>query len=184
MLNQKLLIGGIVLALVVPLLFGAYDGSSGFVGPKGDKGDQGDRQLGALVGNELNFPSWVVNGVTSRYHRVGLNQASTTLCSMRNLNATSTFTGGIDLRTSDDAAMLVAIARGVKPGATTTIIGNQIAVVALEQATIVATSTSAQILTLDHLIAPLEYVNITAQGDSGTYSLTGACTGEFRIYGR
>ncbi len=42
MLNNKVLLGGVILALALPLLFGAYTGGGVVIGPKGDKGDAGE----------------------------------------------------------------------------------------------------------------------------------------------
>ena len=50
--KENLVVAGVVLALVLPLLFGAYTDGGLIVGPQGDKGDKGEQGLGGASGPE------------------------------------------------------------------------------------------------------------------------------------
>lgn len=112
--------------------------------------------------------------------RTSYTAATTTPCAIQSPAATSTLVMASALFTvSSTTASTVTIAKAATAFATTTVLGNAIAVGANAQATIVATSTTANQLAQDFVFAPSQWVVIGMAGNIGTFSPSGQCSAFF-----
>lgn len=122
-------------------------------------------------------------GITQNPSSFPLTVATTTVCTITSPAATSTLrTAGVTFTTSTTTASLVTLARSIVGGsATTTLLGNQIAVAAGAQATIVASTTASQQGVAD-VFPPSTNLVVGMQGNPGTFSPVGRCWAEFDTY--
>lgn len=99
-------------------------------------------KLGAVSGPDFFGDYFAVNDVRTFYNSKGLNQATTTVCSIKSPNATSSLVfGAIRFDVASTSATFVEIARATTAFATTTLIGTGYNIAAGAQATIVASTT-------------------------------------------
>jgi len=100
--------------------------------------------LGAVSGPDFFGDYFAVNGVRTHYNQRGLNKATTTVCSIKSPNATSSLVAGaIRFSVASTSATFVELARATTPYATTTLIGTAYNIAAGAQATIVASTTGS-----------------------------------------
>lgn len=173
--NIKVIIGA--LALIVAALAGSYSGSFVASVPV-----PVDNVLGAFPSADINSEYLSVNGVTTFYRTSGLNSASTTLCSFRTPNATTTLTyASIQATTGTSSTLYLDIAKHASnPTATTTVLrGTQ----TLTGNFTVVASSSPNGNGADPVFAPQQYLNFiyTSVGNSLTANtLVGKCYAEFK----
>jgi peptidoglycan hydrolase-like protein with peptidoglycan-binding domain len=106
--------------------------------------DAAKPRFGAVAGPDLFSDYFNVNGVANFYNRVGLTQASTTICAMRSPTSTSTLEhGSVQFKVGSTSAMYVELAKSTTAFATTTRIGSPYVVAANAQASIVASTTGS-----------------------------------------
>lgn len=173
------------LAILVASLVGSYSGS--FVASVPIPADS---VLGALSGPDISSPYLNVNGVTKQYRSIALNQASTTICSLRSPAATSTLVfGSVKILTPTTTTISLEIAKSTVPDATTTrlaydlsVAGQTTMVVAVGTSTD-ATAPSNVVYTIfqdDLIFAPNTYLNVKYGSTLGiTNTLVGSCKAEF-----
>lgn len=132
--------------------------------------------VGAFAGPDIYSEYLTFNGTEFHYASVPMRTATTTVCSIKTPNSTSTITSGMVLfRTSSTSASTITIAKGVTPNASTTVIKTQ-AVAAGAQATVlVASSTMSAAAQVTNTFAPSTYVNVLMRKGIGTFSPTGRC---------
>lgn len=121
-------------------------------------------------------------GLYTTAARIVMAQATTTVCAIQSPNATTTLTEASTLfAVSSTTASTVTFAKAATAYATTTLLGQAYAVAANAQATIVASSTTANATAQDYVFAPLQWVVVGMAGGTGTFSPTGVCTAEFQV---
>ena len=99
------LVGGVIAGLALPVVPELTQGSKGdkgdvgprglqgvqgLIGPVGPRGPAGEPGLGAFPGPDLFVPYLNINGATRTYVEVPFSQGTSTVCSIRSPNATST----------------------------------------------------------------------------------------------
>ncbi len=138
---------------------------------------------GAVSSADIFSPYLCVNGVCEFFNRKAFNQASTTICSIKSPNATSTLRrpAGVTMAVSTTSASILTIARAATPFATTTLIGSALGIAANAQANFVASTTATQDASGAAIFPPNTYLNFSLQGNPGTYSPVGSCHGDFTI---
>lgn len=110
-------------------------------------------------------------------------QATTTICAIQSPNATTTLTEfGIDFTTSSTTASVVTIAKAANAFATTTQIGNNLAIAANAEASFQASSTAAQLATNNTIIAPNNWIVVGMAGGVGNFNPVGKCSGIFTTF--
>lgn len=136
--------------------------------------------LGSVVGPDSYF-EYVANNDLQKYGQtVTLRTATTTICAIKSPAATSTLTfAGVKFAVSSSTASTVTLAKATTAYATTTQIGNLVAIAANGQSTILATSTAANIIAQDTVFAPNTFFVVGMAGGVGTFSPTGSCSAEF-----
>lgn len=145
------------------------------------------REDGTVVGN-ASSPSVIdgcmeVNGLTSCYHRISLNQASTTVCSIKSPVATSTLRhGSLKITTGTTTALILYAAKSTSFAASTTLLAGGYALASNAQVTLLA-STSLPFASDGVLMfAPSTYLNFSYQGAAGSLNtLVGSCAAEFLV---
>lgn len=135
---------------------------------------------GAVSGPDVNGPYLSVNGVTSFYDKATMKQATSTLCSFKSPNATSSlFSFSADFTTTHGGITAYALGNDPTAFSTTTIITapTQMTYGANVQGTAFASSSN-------NIIPPNTYVNLklstTTAGVGSGYSPVGTCNVEFR----
>lgn len=123
------------------------------------------------------------SGVKHFSQSQAFDTATTTVCSLQSPNATSSLllNGGTGATWSvgSTSAWTATFARATTAFATTTQIGETVAVAAGAQATIVASSTALQAAANAPVFAPNTWLNISMSGGTGTFSPTGNCWATF-----
>jgi hypothetical protein len=135
------------------------------------------------VGDDLIVTSteYTVGGIRYTEVRQEMASATTTVCALASPNATSTLVNATaDFTVSSTSASRVTIAKATTPYATTTQIGQTIAISANAQDTILASTTAAQIGAEVAIFAPNVYTVVSMAGGVGTFSPTGTCTATYR----
>lgn len=133
--------------------------------------------FGALSGPDITSPYLSVNGVTTWYTKRALSTATTTVCAIKAPAATSSLqAASVLFRVSSTTASSVVLAKATTAFATTTKIGNTIAIAANAQSSIVSTTTSAS----GTVFAPNEWLVVGMSGGTGTFSPVGSCQAEFQ----
>ena len=145
--------------------------------------------MGAVSGPRLDFPSWTVNGVETYFYSSGLNKASTTLCSFKSPNATSTLEfASMSLTTGTTTTIQLEIGKSYYLDATTTSLGT-VTLAASQKATIIASTTQTSSGVGNGILAdpvtvfsPSSYLNFKYGGAQGTTNvLVGTCKAEFIV---
>jgi hypothetical protein len=135
------------------------------------------------VGDDLIVTSteYTIGGIRYTEVRQEMASATTTVCALASPNATSTLVNATaDFTVSSTTASRVTIAKATTPYATTTQIGQTIAISANAQDTILASTTAAQIGAEVAIFAPNAYTVVSMAGGVGTFSPTGTCTATYR----
>lgn len=165
-MKNKLITLGVVVALALASL-GLYT-------------QVNDEPLAAQSQQVVDGNRFNVEGVQQYFTRRALAQATTTICAIRSPQATSTLDhASVRFTVSSTTASIITIAKATTAFATTTIIGNQVSIAANAQATIIATTTSAQVTSQTAVFAPNDWLVIGMQGGIGTMSPTGICQAKF-----
>lgn len=134
--------------------------------------------VGAVASPDLPSQYFSFGGVRSWAFRGAFNSASTTVFAYKSPSATSTLdkqATGCRFDVSSTTASVVTLAKATTPFATTTLLGNQIAIAANAQATIFASTTATQQVAGADVFAPNTYFVVGMQGGTGTFSPTGGC---------
>jgi len=177
--KEKILAGGIVVALLLSI-FAVFSG--GTDGRDGTDGTDGKNGKGAIVGPDAYLPYQAINDVQRFYNRLtGLNSASTTVCAIKSPSATSTLVSGSIkyFVGSSTIAVYTEIGKGATQFATTTSLG--IATLASGgQGTMHATTPVGGSFDEAMVFAPSQWmvVNVNA-GDVTGFAPTGACQAVF-----
>lgn len=134
--------------------------------------------------NRIPFNDLTVGDLTWKYAKVPLTTATTTVCQIVGPAATSTLiSAGISFTTSSTSASTVTLAKAAKnTNATTTLIGNRIAIAANAQDTIVASTTAAQLAAEATIFGPNELFVVSMEGNGGTWSPVGSCAAVFQSF--
>jgi len=134
-----------------------------------------------------------VNGVQTVYRSSGLNQASTTICSLKSPAATSTLVfGSVKLTTGTTTAIALELAKDTTYAATTTRISYDVLASGVQETltAFVASTTGTygalgQYHTADEqdlVFAPNTYLNAKYGGAAGSLNvLVGSCKAEFVV---
>src|SRR3990167_1741552 len=150
-------------------------------------------KLGATPGSEVSTEHFTVNGVEKHFFSSALNQASTTICSFRTPNATSTLlAASVKLTTGTTTAIALELGKGTQLNSTTTRISlasvgsaNQVTLTAAVASTTAAYGALGQQHTADEqdlVFAPRTYLNAKIGGVLGsTNVLVGSCKAEFLV---
>lgn len=166
--TKNVLIGlGVIVLLVLGVTF-----------PRGNSVVQ--QIVGATAGPDDTNPYHSLNGVEQWNYSTKFNKASTTLCSFKSPAATSTLTfASLNISTATTTVTVYDIAKSVSPAATTTKLANTITLGSLAKATIVASSTSADVES-NFVFGPNTYLNFKFGGTQGdTNVLVGDCKAIF-----
>lgn len=126
-------------------------------------------EAGATPGQIITSTDLTVGGLRSRSVKTPFNLATTTICSIKSPEATSTLvyaSVNVKLASSTDNS-IVDIARSTNTGATTTIIGTTYNILAGAQATIVASTTATAATTV--VFPPNNYMVVNMKGGSINY---------------
>lgn len=134
--------------------------------------------LGALAGPEISSPYLSVNGVTEWFGSVTMKTATTTVCAIQSPAVTSTLTYASAVwDVSSSTASISVMAKGADAFSTTTIIGTNYQMGANVKGFMVASSTA--FTSGANIFAPSQYLVLSMQGGSGTFSPTGYCKARF-----
>jgi len=169
---------GIALVVITLIAIGAY------MFPKGNT--VVERIVGAVSSPDVQSSYLSVNDVRSWYESRSLNQASTTICSMKSPSATSTLvSGSVKLTTGTTTAIALELAKDTTPSATTTRIsyivlasGAQVTLRAFVASTTVAVNSGVQYTAneTDLVFAPNTYLNAKYGAALGSLNvLVGSC---------
>jgi len=135
-------------------------------------------KLGAISGPDISSPHLSVNGVETHYFSSGLNQASTTLCSFKLPNATTTIThASAQIDTGTTTVIVLEWGHSAQYDATTTSLG-LLNIPSGAKETLVASSTGAG--NFENTTAgPDRYLNLKYGGALGAQNaLVGRCRAE------
>lgn len=139
--------------------------------------------VGSSTGPDSFFSCENHNGVTRCFNRIGLAQATTTVCSIKSPGSTSTLvSGGIRISNSTTSNSTITFGKAVNYTATTTSLG-QVTFAAGTQVTAVASSTWTQTNDFGNgIFAPNTFFNVGIQGGVGPYVLQGTCQATFESF--
>lgn len=147
-----------------------------------------EKTFGASPGPDRFSPCESRNGIEQCFNRFVLQTATTTICAIQGPAATSTLVNGsVRMTTSSTSASVITFARATTAFATTTLIGNQVALAAETQATLIASSTDAQRGNAASLLSPITvfppnaWFTIGMSGNIGTFSPVGTCSATFEV---
>lgn len=171
-----------IVALVVAIGYGYFFSSNTIIR------ETVDSALGAIPGNEISGNYLSVGGVTTASFKLGLNKASTTICSIQSPpNATSTLRfGSVKIDTATTTAIAVEIGKDSSNlTATTTRLGYKV-LGSFEKVTLLAlTSTSSALLVgpePDFVFAPSSWFVVKYGGAVGSLNtLVGSCEAQFIV---
>lgn len=139
--------------------------------------------LGAVSGPDSSFPCESHNGVTRCFATMGMRVGTTTTCSLKSPNASSTLvTSQARFIIASSSAALVEMGRASDNGATTTLLARQ-NFAAGAGGSLIAT-TSATALT-DGIVAPNSFINVRITGAGGATAATaptGVCQATFEVF--
>lgn len=154
--------------------------------PKDSSGNPTAPTFGALAGPDIpsDYLKWgASNGVRLWPTGRPLATATTTVCAIQSPNATSTLRwAGVKLDVSSTTASTITLAKSATAFATTTQIGETVAVAANAQAFVLATTTTAQVIAQTTVFAPSQWLVVSMTGGAGTFSPSGACQATFEEY--
>lgn len=153
----------LALVLIVAAGFGVYFGAHQTASPS--------VAVGSANGPDLGSPYFIVGGLTEWKWKLTLNsvnpktQATTTPCAIQSPNATSTLGQAfVTFTTGTTSATVITIAKAATRYATTTVIGNSIAIAAGAQSTVSATTTTANGNANDRVFAPNQWLVVGVAG--------------------
>lgn len=155
------------------------DGMDGSNGANGTSGTDGKITFGAtpIIGSPIE-----VSGASVYYQRVTMRAASTTACSYRGPNATTTVqVVNVNVKNATSTATLWDIGIGATPGATTTVIGRNVSIAASTAGWVMASSSlmdTAGVLP-PRILGPNQYINVVYGGGTGGHTSDapiGSCT--------
>src|SRR3990167_621259 len=117
-MNRKIFLwGGVLLSIV--LILGVM-----FPRPSQQVVEKIVEKLGAFPGPDISSSYLIFNGIEHKYFSTNFNTASTTVCSFRLPNATTTLiTGSLSLTTATGSAMTWEFGKSTVQDATTTSLG-------------------------------------------------------------
>jgi hypothetical protein len=145
-----------------------------------------EQPLGAIAGPDIpsSYLKWGLgHGVRVWANAVPFTTATTTVCAIQSPAATSTLrSAGVRFTVSSTTASLVTLNKSTTAFATTTLIGEEMAVSANAQATIVATTTTAQDEAEVTTFGPNEWFVVGMEGGVGTFSPSGVCHATFEEF--
>lgn len=182
-MNNKIVATIAVIALLV-------GGIALFRGPSTQVIKETIKEIGAMPGNEIQGPEFVVGGISRFSTSKGLAKATTTPCVITAPSATSTLeSAGIRFASSSISASIVTIAKAAKNTYATTTLINRVNVAAGIQGTIMASTTINTDVGgtgVDPLLvfAPFANLVISMEGADSTFSPSGVCHATFESYAR
>lgn len=151
------------LVLLVAASVGVYFGAHQTASPS--------TSFGAGTGPDLGSPYFVVGGQYEWKSFLAIStanpktQATTTPCALQSPNATSTLGQAyVTFTVGTTSATIITIAKAATRYATTTVIGNSIAIAAGAQSTVSATTSTANNQANDRVFAPNQWLVIGVQG--------------------
>lgn len=170
----------VVLVLVLATATGLYFGAHQTSNP--------DVAVGAATSPDLGSPYFIVGGQYEWKSFLPINtnnpktQATTTLCALQSPNATSTLGQAyVTFTNATTSPYVVTIAKSATRYATTTVIGNSIAVAGGAQVTVSATTTTSNNQNNDKVFAPNQWLVV---GIAGAISSGDALGTGFKPVGR
>lgn len=129
--------------------------------------------LGAAPGPDTGYTYFGVGGVRQHSASKSLQTGTTTVCSIKSPNATSSLLfGGIRFVVGSTTASTVTLAKSTNGTATSSSLGT-FALAANAQGVGTASTTG------NHIFAPNQYFVVSMGGGTGTYSPTGTCKATF-----
>jgi len=139
--------------------------------------------FGAISGPDIasTYLKWGAgNGVRVYPTARALSTATTTVCAIQSPNATSTLrSAAVRFDISSTTASTITFAKSATAFATTTQIGENVAIAANAQGFVQATTTAAQVIAQTTVFAPGQWLVVGMKGGTGTFSPTGACQATF-----
>lgn len=177
-MNKKIAIGIVLVAIVAIGAFLVLSHKSTNPG-----GIQSTTDISTSAFTTISVQNGESNGgLYTTAARTVMTQGTTTVCAVQSPNATSTLTEASTLFTvSSTTASIVTIAKAATAFATTTLLGQAYTIAANAQATIAASSTTANATAQDYVFAPSQWVVVGMAGGTGTFSPVGVCTAEFQV---
>lgn len=145
-----------------------------------DVADVVSSRLGALVGPDIPYPHFSFGGVRRFAASKTLNQASTTVCSLQSPAASSTLISfSIQATTGTTTALLLEIGKSAQLDATTTQLGDSLALVG-GPFTVVGSTTANNVTAKDQIFIGSRYLNFKigkadANGTAKWNNLAGTC---------
>ena len=124
-----------------------------------------------------------VNGIETYYASSGLNRASTTVCSLRSPNATSTLTfGSLKVTGATTTALFIEFGRSTVIDATTTSIGTRVLASGVQATMLASTSPALSAIDGPVIFPPNNYLNVKYGGALGSLNvLAGSCRATFLV---
>ena len=125
------------------------------------------REIGAMPGNELQGPEFIVNGVIHRYASKKASTATTTICALQAPSSTSTLVfSSISGTASSTGAVYLTMSQSATAFATTTLIGSEFLTTASAEHTIVGSTTVAAAGANEgvHIFAPNSWLVFGIEG--------------------
>lgn len=146
------------------------------------------KSIGAISGPDIYSPYLRIDEVEQRYFSSKFSNASTTLCSFRTPDSTSTLVfGSAQITTATSSATAWTLGKSTLPDATTTSLGD-FTIASGAKGTMIASTTSSDLsvggLDPDYVFAPSTYFNVKGGGWTGTLtknSLKGTCKAKFIV---
>lgn len=139
--------------------------------------------VGSVAGPDSTYEYYSVNGVAEYKYSTPLNNASTTICSIKSPMATSTLLfASLNISTGTSTVLQIDMGHAVGNNtATTTALGTKFDLATTKLATIIATTTNPAAV----VFGPGEYFNVRFSPGSAitntVNSLKGACKAEFIV---
>lgn len=180
-MNNKLVIGGVITALVLSVLAITNKPTETVVERVVEK------QLGAMPGDTLDSKSFTVNGVKTHYYSSGLSNSSSTsltansVCSFKVVATSTLVAANMKINTNEAWEQVYEIGIGANAYATTTRLGIK-SIAASVPGEIVASTTDSVTGFSGNVLIPGRYINFKyASGSPSTaFNPTGRCEVVYR----
>ena len=145
------------------------------------------KPFGATPGTTISGSSLSVGGVETFYGSVGINSASTTICSLKSPSATSTLRfASVAITTATGTAIVIDMAKDVTFNSTTTKLALMYSAAASERLTNYASTTSSTLGFTNFIFGPNYYFNVKYGSSNGetvvaNNGLAGTCKAEWTV---